>query len=382
MAKRRKAPDYLFAHVGDVHLTSGARFAKTATVMDWIVDDALALGVKDFGVGGDLFGLTIPHRATPEEKLTMGRWLTRMPRAYLVEGNHDYPLDLALFELLDTEVVYSGRSQIRSWRPRETKVSFVLAPYPFKALWVGDDVPESIEEQNALAATRYYEALRRVVEIEVEDKRTVVVLGHFNVAGSMVGGGEILSGHEVELTIEQLEALPVAAILLSHIHKAQTLGTKIHYAGSPTAQSFGEQADRKCYLLCRVYGSEVEVERRYTPAPILWTMDATYDGTWTVGWPIDDDWMEGSECRLRVTVPEHLAATAYTTEIETELALKGVEKVVVEVKVVPQVMVRSEAISGAYSDQSRLDIWARLQDPPIDDAQLNRLHRCLLELGG
>lgn len=361
-----------FASTGDIHLTDGERSARTVAVMEFVIDDAAALGATLLILGGDFAGTTVPHRATPSEKHLLAglvqRAIAKGMQVVMHRGNHDFLLDYDLFTYMGaTYFTQPGLLTLDN-------VTLLAAPYPFKHQWLTERVA-SIADQNALATREYLTELHRLVGVARAGKDVPLVLdGHWNVVGAQTGGGEVLSGHEVELTEEDVLALGCDIVLVHHIHKAQDLGGgQIHFAGSPVAQSWGEQADRKCYLL--VDTDAGTVERRYTPAPILWTLEARYDdGTWQVAWPLDRAFLPGSECRLHYAYPEEVAATIDIAPVEAELRAAGVVMIQRDPQVIPTTRVRSELVARAQSVHEKLDAWCAVQDPELAAEVPAQLH--------
>ena len=71
------------------------------------------------------------------------------------------------------------------------------------------------------------------------DYKRVVLLGHFDCIGARYNSGQVLQG------ISRETLAGADAVLLGHIHKAQTIGANIHYIGSPFQQDFGEAGELK-----------------------------------------------------------------------------------------------------------------------------------------
>ena len=61
-----------------------------------------------------------------------------------------------------------------------------------------------------------------------------ILLGHFQVLGSMLGDGPSVSG----VPLRMLESFSI--VLLGHVHVPQSMGN-VHYIGSPFQQDFGEK---------------------------------------------------------------------------------------------------------------------------------------------
>lgn len=84
------------------------------------------------------------------------------------------------------------------------------------------------------------------------DFKRIVVLGHFDCVGARYNTGQVLQG----VSREALDGADL--VLLGHIHKAQSVGTKIHYIGSPFQQDFGESGEQKRVAILDLKTLELE----------------------------------------------------------------------------------------------------------------------------
>lgn len=82
--------------------------------------------------------------------------------------------------------------------------------------------------------------------------RKVIFLGHFQVLGSITGGGQLLAG------IPKEELTWVDLGLLGHVHKPQSVLKKVHYVGSPFQQDWGESGEEKRVGIVDVLNATVE----------------------------------------------------------------------------------------------------------------------------
>lgn len=70
-------------------------------------------------------------------------------------------------------------------------------------------------------------------------KETAVLLGHFQVMGSITGMGQLLAG------VPKDRIAWVDLGLLGHVHKPQSVHKNVHYVGSPFQQDWGETGENK-----------------------------------------------------------------------------------------------------------------------------------------
>lgn len=359
--------------VGDTHLSEGPRFADTARVLDWIAEDGDSRGVQLWLVGGDLVGVhDVPHTATARERDLLDRWFQRLAdqaETVILIGNHDSRLDALGYGRLQARhrITVVDKLGIVTVGAAGTSVTVFCVPYVFKSdLLAGPS--GTIREQNEDAADVLRAQLAQWKALPINGPR--IFFGHLNVRGALTAGDEVLANKEVELTSEDLDDFGADFASLHHIHLHQQVGRRAWYAGSPSAQSFGE-SDQKGYVIAEVAaGAEPVIYRRLTPARRLVTVTARWvqiGGAWQ--WLADPEHdlaavPDGAEVRLSVEVPEEAASSCPIEALEAQFAGGG-HRVVVDRKVTPRSRVRSEAMATATTDAQRLEAWwATLDDPP------------------
>lgn len=357
---------------GDWHVTSGPRLADTLGVLEWVAADGAEQGVDLWLIGGDLAGThDVPHVADVWERrgivATVRKGADQAP-VVILYGNHDMAADLEVYGHL------AGAHPIHVvTEPSILTVAgaqVVCVPYPRRGYWLERAGEGTVTDQNAAASDALYAWL---VEACREARRRggpVIVFAHCNVIGSKVGGDEILSGHEVELSVDQLDALPADYIALSHIHRHQRLGRRAWFPGSPTAQTFGE-TEIKGYIVANIEpGVPPIVDFRPTPTRRMVTVDARWDGEQFA--VAEAEIPAGAEVKVRLAIPEQYIGTCPTAQLEGRFG--GAHSVVVDPTVVPLQRVRSEAIQHARTNEERLAAWwESLGDAAPDAATRDRM---------
>lgn len=376
------------AHTGDLHVTEGPRLADAEKALRFIATDAAERQVDLFLIGGDMAGHASPHRATPAERLVLADFLQECAETapvVVVRGNHDVAEDLAIYGRLSaTHPIYVVNY------PMSLEVAgarIFCLPYPSKswALATGA-VGGDLTEQKAGVETNL-RALLAAWRLEAEECRArgvpTVGLFHLNIGGSVIGGGEVLIGREVELAPHDLVELGLDAGCLCHIHKAQQMAPGWTYAGSPFAQNHGEARDPKSYNLLELESGGARLTLVPTPSRRLLTIRFEWglqDGEWAL---VDSDQscdVTDADVRLIVQVPEDGADSCPFEEFERDLLGFGARSVKLERRILPKTRVRSEAITRAVTLGEQLDAYFESLASPPDAAQRARVLEKLSEL--
>lgn len=385
-------------HTADIHLTSGPRFDDTMRVLEWIAEDGAQRGVQLWIVAGDLTGTTVPHVAGIDERNGMAGWLRALgdtAPTIVLGGNHDR---IGTDELTSDLAIYG---QLRAKHPIRvvTRPEIVDVPgarvycLPFASKkWAvaGGSVGGSLEQQKVGVEG----ALRTILDawrLDAAEHRNLGVptigCAHINVAGSKMGGGEILNvGIEIELSPHDLAELEFDAGCLGHLHLCQEMAPGWWYSGTPAAQNFGEQSYACSYNVLEVEaGKRPVVTQRPTPSRRLVTV--------RMEWGQDDDrWqlvgvdvpraaeLADADVRLILQVPEDGVDSCPFEKFEADILRGGARSVKLEKRILPKTRVRSEAITKAVTIEEQLAAYFEsLADPP-GDAQRARVVEKLAQL--
>lgn len=381
------------AHTGDIHLTDGPRFDSTLRCLRHIVADGIQQGVNLWLVGGDMAGTTVPHKQTPRERNALVEILQGMADhapVVMAYGNHDFPGDLDVFaELRAVHPIFvlDRPEAISVWDDalglgRGTPARVYVLPYPSKRSYLAAvGAGAGVEDQNA----DYQHGLRTILaewRMDREEHATLpaILLGHINIGGSRVAGGEVLIGQEIELAPVDLDTVGFDYVALSHIHLHQQVAAKAWFAGSPDRSNFGEE-DEKGYIIAEVEAGQMpRIIRRLTPAQRLTTIRARWDAEkgWTdrsgatLAPPAE---LAGAEVRLVLEIDEDQRSVADVASLEAAVAAAGADAVKVDRRIQPKITVRSETIQQARTIAEKLDAWAAsLAKGSVTPEQLARLH--------
>ena len=417
------------AHLSDLHVTAGPRLADQAETLDGIVTEALAAAPDLWLIVGDLFGRTVPHRSTPEERAVLYPAIVRMAQVAPVVvcvGNHDVEIDLDALAHLggDWPIRVVKRAEAMVVPTMAGPANLFVIPYPTKRwLLAGEDAPRSIAEQQAAVQERLA-ALLQLWSVRIRHRREShpdephLLVAHLQVAGSHVSGGEVLAGQEIELTRNQLDGLPVDYGALGHLHMRQEAAHRCWYPGSPWRNDYGE-TDEKGWHAIEVFPPDADEERRFRFAVTV-SPQAAYPGTGDrlpvlvqrhastcrelvtldYRWAADREdgapgWLlypspasfaavkrSRAEVRMRLTVPEQwVGGCPWDLEV-AKLRDLGAVRILQEKKIEPVLRVRPSAVAvaAARTDREKVEAyWNTLATPP-DPAEAAAALACLEEL--
>lgn len=400
-------------HLSDLHV-GGERLEEQRRILTEITDGARAAGVHLTLLTGDLYGKTVPHRSTPEERAVLFPAvvaLAELGPVVVVVGNHDVAEDLEglvhLSGLWPIRVVAGAEVFDVDTEAGRARV-YALA-YPTKRwLLAGLQAPGLVEAQRMVQerlGTLCKVWGERVTASRAAGERVVhLFAGHLQILGCRTAGGEVLAGQEIELTAVELETIGADYAALGHLHLQQEVAWRSWYAGSPWRTDFGEREDAKGALIVgvhdlapqiakviRVYRStvtdpaaDVTVQSLITSCRKLITLEYRWaipegrtEPTWTAHPQLvsdgGDKWVarlggldvRGAEVKARLTVPAQLVQTCPWDEELERIRSLGAARVVVERVIEPVLRMRAPEIVHATNNAQRLTAyWTTLATMP------------------
>ena len=250
-----------FLHIADLHL--GKRVCEYPMLEDQrhilreIADLAYAQEVDALLISGDVYDRPVP----PQEAVTLlSEFLCEMAqhrvRVYLIAGNHDSAERLEFCaELLGVGGIHivgecRGVAQTLLLEKGEERVALHLLPH-FRPVaqrpYLGAEVNNSEE--------CFREILARIDRTLAP---TNILLAHAFVTGAHTCESEqIVVGTVDAVSADVFDGFDYVA--LGHLHRPQTIGTNVRYAGSPLAYSFSEIGEPKCVTILET-GAEPSVQ--------------------------------------------------------------------------------------------------------------------------
>jgi DNA repair exonuclease SbcCD nuclease subunit len=398
------------AHLTDLHITDGPRLPDQRKVLEHVVREMVSLGVQATLLPGDLYGRHVPHESTPAERSALYpavRTMAKLGPVVVVPGNHDYPGDLdTLAELgggFDWPVVVANRAQVLKLKTPGPDLHVYAVPWPTKRMLLQGEsgVPKAPEQSRQLAGQKLDQVLQlwgsRVTRTRKRSPGTAHVLAaHCMTAGARTSGGEVLTGHEIELSRPSMESMGIDYGALGHLHYRQQVAERFWYAGSPWRTDFGED-DEKGWHLIDIAPTEAEMP----PAPAN-AMDVVLHQPGAAGqhlvrvswmptpcrdfvtldwrWAADEDgaprWVteppagylasvRDAEVRARLVVPKQWVAGCPWDQVLQGLRDAGAHRIVPQRVIEPIHRVRAPEVAKASSPLDKLSAyWGTLASKP------------------
>lgn len=235
-------------HLGDFHAAPGPRNSDRYLALSQIIDAGARLST----LGAWLWPGDLNHgRMSIEDRNRLTARLQLMAAiapVVLCYGNHDLPGDLDVFQHLRTtwpiHVIDTPQTLRLTLATGELATIFVL-PYPTRAGLIAAGLAPA---DALLTAADLLEPIFMQAAADLADARArghvTLMIGHVNVAGSLMSAGQPNIGHEIELSPRHLDRLGPIYKGLNHIHKAQTIAGAT-YAGSICRLSWGEIEEKR-----------------------------------------------------------------------------------------------------------------------------------------
>lgn len=358
-------------HTSDWHLTDDHRFEDVLRVLEWVLVDGKKRGVNLWLIPADFNGHTVPYRPNAKERNAIDDliiYAAETAPVVIAWGNHDPLSELDRLRKLRAKhpIFVCDRPEIIElglYDADLTATVFAL-PYPQKRFLTASGTAG--DDASVLGTKQVYEdGIRailgewRIRAKEFRDRGYATIgTAHINVAGSKVGGDEVMIGQEIEVSPHDLDEVGLDYWGLGHIHKHQQVAQHAFFCGTPAPQNHGEEAYTCGYIVAEVEaGKPHRVHFMPTPARRLLTLEAR----WAPSAAAQYQWeglgeldVQDAEVRLRYTVEEDRAATCPVDELVESIKGAGAHSVVKDPKIIPKVRIRSDEISRAQTPIEKL----------------------------
>jgi DNA repair protein SbcD/Mre11 len=245
-------------HTSDWHIGRSLHGAdllrEQEEVLSGLVDVVVAESVDVVVVAGDVYDRAVPSAdATGVLDRVVGRLLRAGAAVVLTPGNHDSARRLGTFSGLlsaaglHVRATTAGLDEPVLLRDEHGEVAVYGLPYLEPELArheLGSGGREaSIARSHEAVLTEAMERVRR--DLFLRPGTRSVVLVH-----AFVGGG-VPSDSERDICVGGVDLVPASVfdgvdyVALGHLHRPQTITSRLRYSGSPMAYSFGEAGQEK-----------------------------------------------------------------------------------------------------------------------------------------
>lgn len=393
------------AHCSDLHITRGPRLDDQRATLSAMVDSMIERRADIALVVGDAYGREVPHLSHPDERNTLLDAVTRlgehMPVVYVC-GNHDDARDLAALRFAQTAWsvhVVDTPTTLTIPTPAGLVVVHGL-PYPTRRSLLTDGVARTLDESQVAAV----EALEGILAgwsgdirraRKTGDRTPHVLAAHVAVGGATLAGGEVLAGHEIEVSRAALDGLPIDYGALGHLHLRQEAAKRCWYSGSPWRNDHSELDPKGWHLVTIGDGGRLEADAGYPNENVYGRGDyqlRTSSSVWrmpnhcrtfaTIDYRYATDredgeprWItrpteeaiaacRGAEVRMRLVVPETMVGGC-PWDVEVTRVQGLAHRVVVERVIEPVLRVRAPGVATAYTPRQKLETyWTTLATKP------------------
>ncbi|MEW6613999.1 MAG: exonuclease subunit SbcD [Thermodesulfobacteriota bacterium] len=264
-------------HLADTHISDRRSIAgkvierqglnlalfDTARCLDVVINYVRNNGIDLVLYAGDVFDFWKP---TPEEYRLALETVTEIAkhcRIVIIPGNHDVAKSGRSHGLIPFKYLRNPNlffSDIPEIIDLDECQVFTL-PYPTPSLLRTNDQYKNltIEELNGVVSSILQKVLRGF-EVQRDEGRISIILGHITVAGAMYSESQIVPMHDISIPKKCLTWADYVA--LGHLHLSQEF-----YPGSINREGFGDEKDLKGFRVVTIEkGKESLIEFIETPA--------------------------------------------------------------------------------------------------------------------
>jgi exonuclease SbcD len=199
-----------------------------------------------------------------------------------------------------------------------------------------------------------------------------ILIGHWNVSGAVLSTGQVMTGRDIEISVDQMMLANPDLVCMGHIHKAQQLGDRTFYSGSIYRNNWGELEDKGFYLhdiTETTCGRTVLTNFVKTPTRKL----VRIINNFTEEMPIDEfpgilmgacqlNDCEGAFVRYDITVWQDEAGKIDKQAIKEDFMNVGALDVDVRIIRIPRQTVRSEAVLKAETLRDKIQKMAEIKN--------------------
>lgn len=201
-----------------------------------------------------------------------------------------------------------------------------------------------------------------------------VLAGHWNVNGCRLANGQIRTGMDIEVSVDQMNMGNFDLGCLGHIHKAQTLGEKYFYSGPIYSTKIDEEGPMGFWVhAIGPLGIEGGLISDFIETPCRRMVriqdDYTKGGVGELP-EISEKDFSGAHVRHEITVWQDEAGKVDKAAIEKYFMDAGALSVDIRINAVPRVNIRAESVLKAETLRDEIQAMAELRGETVDPETL------------
>jgi exonuclease SbcD len=255
-----------------------------------------------------------------------------------------------------------------------------MCPAPTKQHFATDSDIKGADSEIAQAMSNMF--LGFATEAESYKNVPHILVGHWNITGSLISDTQTLTGVDIELSKEQMELSGADIYLMGHIHFPQRIGTNIFYSGSIACLNYGELHDHGFYIYILDGKKLIEARFFHTPARKLIKLSEDLTGSQDLtdlsGIPLMEMLLAGDApievkdavVRVEFKVFQDEAAKINADEIKTSLMSSGAKEVDIRIVRIPRENIRSQKILKLTTLREKLIEMAALKNEVVPESIL------------
>lgn len=366
------------AHVADPHITekkgdSQATLEEQVEILRAIGSDAVEHGATLMLVAGDVFDSSATEAEQNAADDVFRYWAQDFPVA-VVLGNHCAP------GALDGLAKLRTKHEIMVWsRPivggvaNIAGVSIAPLPWPRRQWLVAKMAATSALEVARVAGEAMRAILLGYTAAFAREGGPRIILGHLELGAATLDSGQPAVGRcDIEIAQADLEGTGADYVALGHIHKSQTIGDRIRYAGSPRQTSFGETGEKGYSLVTVERGKPPVIEHRHIPSRQLITIG------------LDDKAPDTTRASVRlvyeVAEDARKQAAERAEKVKAEWLAAGAHSVKIDARTIVTSRVRSLEIQAAKTTAEKVSAYWTAKGAEIAPSVRERLLDKLSEI--
>ena len=196
-----------------------------------------------------------------------------------------------------------------------------------------------------------------------------IVVGHWQTRGATMSNGQMATGRDIEVSVDQMMMACPDLICLGHIHLPQHVSDRAFYSGSIYATNIGEDHEHSFLIHGINTGSPtLPFYHTYVNTPCKRTVRIKVDATDNSPSPEAPgvDTIDGAEIRYEITTWQDEAGNIDKAGIEKLFMDAGALSVDIRINAIPRENVRAEAVLKAETLRDEIQAMADLRGEEVD----------------